>query len=115
MITRITQKITKEMSGGAGTNKVELRGDTTEETEIIEECHEKGYILTGDDGVDSLGSTVVFPVDCKELRILGFFREKSSESWELYKNKVYSIGRRGKIFTLEARDDTIARHLKHVS
>lgn len=114
--TRITQMISREMCGEVGKNKVELRGGSKEETEIIKDIIDKGYILTEDERVGEVGSSAQFPVDCKELRVLGFFREKSSNHpWKRFKNKVYSIGRGDKVFTLVALDRRLKRYHEHVS
>lgn len=109
--TRMAKKKPRDMCGLGCRNSVEPRGGNKEDTEVIEGC----FTLTEDERVDDVGTTVPFPVDCTDLCILGFFRENSSQSWKQYKNQVYSIDGGDMIFTLVARDDNIARHLKHVS
>lgn len=52
-----------------------------------------------------------FPKGCQELRVFGYYdsgKEGSKQKkWRRFKNKVYSIDRGNKIFTLIAMDDEL--------
>lgn len=99
------------MVKSTGTSCVTLKGNTQENSETIQEYYDKGHIITDDARVEvSEEATVPFVEGCNDLRVLGFFRKDSSKTWTRYKNKVYSIGWREKIYTLVATDENIQRH-----
>ena len=108
------------VSGGAG-----LKGGVTREKEEIIET-ERGrrvYFLLRDFRMEPKGSTqptlVPFPAGCQEVRVCAFFEEEDDEDgdkdeggWRPYKDKVYSIGRGNKTFTLNALDSNIKPYTK---
>lgn len=61
-------------------------------------------------GAETQTKEVVFPKDCQDLRVYGFFEEEGK--WILFKDKVYSIGWFRKVFTLSALDTCISPYTK---
>lgn len=93
-----------------------LRGGVKREKEKLIETEEGGvYFLMRDHRMGPRGETqptqVPFPADCREVRVYGFFEEDGD--WRPYKDKVYSIGRGKKSFTLNALDSNIAPYAKN--
>ena len=95
----------------AGNGIGRLGAKALQKSDITKELGGDQHFLAKALRVDSVGSSVDFPRACKELRVFGFFRTDSSEAWTCFKNKVYSIGRRKKIFTLTATDERIEMFL----
>lgn len=92
-----------------------LSGDLKKEKEQTIETEVGDFFLMRDYRMGPNGSTqptqVPFPANCKQVRVYGFFEEDGQ--WQRYKDKVYSIGRGKKSFTLNALDSNIAPYAKN--
>lgn len=73
------------------------------------------YFLLRDHRMGPNGSCqptqVPFPANCEQVRVYGFFEEEDGQ-WQRYKDKVYSIGRGNRSFTLNALDSNIAPYAR---
>lgn len=54
-----------------------------------------------------LGTHLNFPRNCTDLRVFGFFQMPGNGLWKRFRNKVYSIDRGKKIFTVAPSDSNI--------
>lgn len=97
------------------TDAASLGGDMErkrEETTHTEEVEK--YYLMRDHRMEPEGRSkstqVAFPAKCEEVLVLAFF--KDGEDWLPFKNKVYSISRKDKIFKLTALDPNITPYAR---
>eukprot|EP00904_Undaria_pinnatifida_P003207 jgi/Undpi1/12888/HiC_scaffold_7.g02554.m1 len=86
----------------------------TETTVTTEQTEMESYFLMKDHRMGPRRATpstsVNFPENCKQLRVYAFFQAKDG-TWKSYKDKVYSIGRRKRQFTLTALNANIKPYL----
>ncbi|CAN0428214.1 unnamed protein product [Ectocarpus fasciculatus] len=61
--------------------------------------------------VGSTRTEVPFPKGSTDMRVYAFFQRKNDKKWVQYKDKVYSIGRGKKVYTLDATNLGIAPYL----
>lgn len=105
---RITGSMGLQLTVGSSGGSV--AGDVKRENEETLETEEVVHFLTRDHRMGPNGTTqpthVVFPADCEEVRVYGYF-ERDGE-WLPYKDKVYSIARGKKNVLLTALNSTIA-------
>lgn len=102
---------------GAGAVSVNARAAKrakTETTVTTEQTEMTSYFLMKDHRMEprrgTPSTTVNFPENCKHLRVYAFFQAKDG-TWKSYKDKVYSVGRRKRKFTLTALNANIKPYL----
>ena len=93
----------------AGNTGASVAGDLGRNKEETKHIELGVYYLMKDYRMGPRGATattrVPFPADCEDVRVYGFFDDDSG--WRLFKDKVYSISRKNKIFELTASTPNI--------
>ena len=126
---KVTTRIEASMNlgvGGSGLCSIHsgtgvgLGGSKEKETAIEREA--VGYCLSRDQRVapylggvgcrsEQAGTQVMFPRDCKRLRVIGFFRKHKGQPWRRFKDKVYLNDRAATIYTIRPTDATLDEYV----
>eukprot|EP00904_Undaria_pinnatifida_P003191 jgi/Undpi1/12873/HiC_scaffold_7.g02540.m1 len=98
----------------AGNAGASVTGDLERNREETKHIEVGVYYLMKDYRMGPEGTTattqVPFPADCEDVRVYGFFDDGGE--WRAFKDKLYSISRRNKIFELTASTPNITPYAK---
>lgn len=102
------------LSLNAGNTGASVTGDLERKHEERTETESGVYYLMKDYRIGrsdiSASTKVPFPADCEDVRVYGFFEDDGE--WLPFKDKVYSISRREKIFQLTATNPNITPYAR---
>lgn len=103
---RLVRSMGLQLNGGNPAERTATGGTNKEKEDIVDQDDGSVYFLTRDHRMGPMGGTqatkVPFPVGCQEMRVCAFFEVDGQ--WQLFHNKVYSIGLFRKIFNFTALD-----------
>lgn len=91
---------------GAKVKTVVLENDPTfllHDKKILPSCS------PGMKDCDVMGTTIKYPKDCRNLRVIGLFEDEGQ--WKQFKNQVYRAGKKKTCQVITAMDDQIEGHL----